>query len=162
MYYFKEKNIKYRIIKDEINVNDENTIILNSENKLKNKNSIKFGSKIKHAKNNSMDCIMLNKKLVFGIPNKTLKKKLKDKNKTDNSIINVEKENQYINKNIDNSSLFNQFFNLLNHKPIKDNNTITIEENINNKSKFGFFGSLLAPIFLTDYDINSIEKEKKQ
>ena len=54
MYYFKEKNIKNSIIKDEINVNDENTIILNLENTLKNKNSIKCGSKINHAKNNSM------------------------------------------------------------------------------------------------------------
>ena len=50
---------------------------------------------------------MLNKKLVFEMPNKKLKKKFKDKNKTDNSIKNVDKENQYINKNIDNSSLFN-------------------------------------------------------
>ena len=160
--YFKENNNKDKINKDEINIYDENKMILNSDNKFKNKNKINFGRKIIHKKNNSMDAIMLNKNLVIEIPNSILKKKFKSNNEYDNSIKNVEKEYQYINKSSDNSSLFNKFYNLLNNKPIKYFNRIPIEDNNNNKSKFGFFGSLLAPIFLTDYDINSFEKEKKK
>ena len=169
LYNFNEEinNIKEEKIKDEeknFDNNIKNKVNINKEIIKENK----YNENIKQQKIKYLSYIKKNKNLKIDTSNQCDTNIKRIHSHPNNSHINKSSSIDYIKSNKENEESIISIENEINQEYLKkihtkegdnDHNSVLNEVNKLKNYKFGFIGNILAPIFLTDYDINKIEKE---